>query len=75
MVEPTTATHPEQHELLTSEQVAHRYGTSSRSIDRWVSDGQFPAPIRAARIRRWALRHLIAWEDSFVVNGTETRDA
>jgi hypothetical protein len=31
-------------EWFTKKRLALRYGTSTRSIDRWVSTGKFPAP-------------------------------
>ena len=47
-----------EHELpklLTIREVAEIVGTSTRTVQRWVDDGEFPMPLRAGRrLLLWA---------------------
>ncbi|WP_428983277.1 helix-turn-helix transcriptional regulator [Paraburkholderia diazotrophica] len=49
--------------IVRGSEVARRFGVSRRTIDRWVSGGAFPAPLRLSERSRaavWFEEDLIA---------------
>lgn len=49
---------------LTVEEVAERYRTSPATVHKWVHHGNAPRSVRLGKRRLFALRDLIAWENS-----------
>ena len=52
--------------LLPARAVWERYGVTSMSLHRWISEPSlaFPAPVYIGRFRYWRLSDLLAWEAS-----------
>lgn len=51
------------NELMTTEQVAMRYGVSKQTIRRLVADHRFPKAIAVGRQLRWRLADLSKWDE------------
>ncbi|MDE0237493.1 MAG: AlpA family phage regulatory protein [bacterium] len=50
-------------EFLRRRDVCARYGISTTTLHRWVSGGEFPAPVRlGGRSVRWRVSDLDRWE-------------
>jgi predicted DNA-binding transcriptional regulator AlpA len=52
--------------FLPARSVWERYGVTSMTLWRWVSDPSlgFPAPVYLGRFRYWRLADLLQWENS-----------
>lgn len=49
--------------MLTLNDVAERYGVSTRTIQRWLARGMFPAPSRySRRTIRWSAEKLANYD-------------
>lgn len=50
-------------EHLTKEQMAHRLGVTTKTIENMVARGSIPEPIRYSRKNiKWDLAEVLAWE-------------
>jgi predicted DNA-binding transcriptional regulator AlpA len=49
---------------LSARQIAHRFGISIRTLERWLLNPElrFPRPIRILRRRYWELAEVQMWE-------------
>ena len=56
----------ETESYLPKKLVAKRYGSSTRSIDRWEADGTFPGGFYIKQRKFWRLSDLIRHERSLV---------
>jgi hypothetical protein len=60
---------------LPTAEVAHRYSTSTRSVDRWAGDPQldFPKPFYINGRKFWSLNALRAWDRQRVRLGAQLK--
>jgi predicted DNA-binding transcriptional regulator AlpA len=56
----------ETESYLPKKMVAKRYGSSTRSVDRWEADGTFPPGFYIKKRKFWRLSDLIRHERSLV---------
>lgn len=54
-------TAPEESMFVGKPEAAELIGVSVRTLERLVSTGQFPSPVRFGRQRRWVRKTLIRW--------------
>lgn len=40
-------------DFATKQEVAKKFGVTTRTVDRWVRQGQIPAPLKIGRQRLW----------------------
>jgi predicted DNA-binding transcriptional regulator AlpA len=48
--------------FLRKRQLADRYQTCTRTIDRWTADGRLPKPVHIGTVPMWALDEIEAFE-------------
>jgi predicted DNA-binding transcriptional regulator AlpA len=61
--EPETPATTEDRQLVSVESVAKMFDVSPRTVWRWNSAGEIPAPIKVAGTTRWRRTDLLRWID------------
>ena len=57
--------------LIPTSRVCARYGRVSRTIDRWVEDGELPKPVYIRGLRYWKEEELDQWDEARREGGFE----